>query len=1167
MIHRMRKLLVWVHAACMVVTMTGAYSGLATAGPPISDDFNPATPSPNPAPTWEFYDPYNTTTGNDPSESTRTFDGTNALIRIPAGLSHDLWVSPYNQAPRLLQTIDDANFPSQGIEVKFESTPSTQAQMQGIIVQQTNNTLLRFDVFHDGTSPRLFVAYINGSANTVYLNAPLQTSPPYRRVLRSGSQWTYRYSYDGNSWTDAITFTRALTVTKVGIFAGTSGSNPPFTASADYFMNRDAPIPDSDVWAPPPPVITSWYGDSLSFGQLGNPQKWVNILGSVQSDTNAISLTYSLNGGPSQALAIGPDGTQQVGVGGRLVWPGDFNIEIDHDVLNIGPNTVVIRATDSRGQVATKTVTTNYTAGQTWPMPYTADWRTIANTQEVENIAQIVDGLWTLTSQGIRTVQTGYDRTIAIGDETWLTDYEVVVPITLHSNFSGVGFAIGWQGHEDSGSGSPRTQWPLQAIAWLRGPSQASELDIMTYGGLTGWEVIQAKTAPFVTNLETPYLLKTRSESLAGGMSRVYAKFWRQGSVEPTLWTLSADVPKRNGSVLLVAFNGDVTFGNVVITPITSAATPPTITMQPANQTVAVGQTATFSVAASGSTPLAYQWQRNGANIAGATSVSYTTPATVAADNGAVFRCIVSNAAGSATSNAATLTVTTSTASILSDDFNPATTEPNPTWNFYDPYSGASGQSTLTYNGTNALIGIPAGLTHDLWVTPNNKAPRLLQSAPNTDFGIEAKFESTPSAQYQMQGIIVQQTNDIFLRFDTYHNGASPHLFVAYINGANNTVYSHVALSSIPRYRRVIRSGNQWTYRYSSDGTTWTNAVTFTQALTVSAVGVFAGTNTPNPAFIGNIDYFTNLAAPIVDNDSPNQATPPTITMQPANQTVAVGQTATFSVAASGSTPLAYQWQRNGANIAGATSVSYTTPATVAADNGAVFRCIVSNAAGSATSNAATLTVTTSTASILSDDFNPATTEPNPTWNFYDPYSGASGQSTLTYNGTNALIGIPAGLTHDLWVTPNNKAPRLLQSAPNTDFGIEAKFESTPSAQYQMQGIIVQQTNDIFLRFDTYHNGASPHLFVAYINGANNTVYSHVALSSIPRYRRVIRSGNQWTYRYSSDGTTWTNAVTFTQALTVSAVGVFAGTNTPNPAFIGNIDYFTNLAAPIVDND
>ena len=89
-----------------------------------------------------------------------------------------------------------------------------------------------------------------------------------------------------------------------------------------------------------------------------------------------------------------------------------------------------------------------------------------------------------------------------------------------------------------------------------------------------------------------------------------------------------------------------------------------------------------------------------------------------------------------------------------------------------------------------------------------------------------------------------------------------------------------------------------------------------------------------------------------------NSTTAPQITAQPANQSVSVGQTATFSVVATGSAPLQYQWRKGGSAIAGATASSYTTPATVIGDNGSSFTVIVSNAAGGMTSNAATLTVT-----------------------------------------------------------------------------------------------------------------------------------------------------------------------------------------------------------------
>ena len=83
----------------------------------------------------------------------------------------------------------------------------------------------------------------------------------------------------------------------------------------------------------------------------------------------------------------------------------------------------------------------------------------------------------------------------------------------------------------------------------------------------------------------------------------------------------------------------------------------PMITLQPANQTVTVGQAVTFTVAATGTAPLTYQWQRNGVAIAGATATAFSLATTALGDSGATFRAVVSNVAGSATSNNATLTV------------------------------------------------------------------------------------------------------------------------------------------------------------------------------------------------------------------------------------------------------------------------------------------------------------------------------------------------------------------------------------------------------------------------------------------------------------------------------------------------------------------------------
>src|SRR5437870_12534811 len=96
------------------------------------------------------------------------------------------------------------------------------------------------------------------------------------------------------------------------------------------------------------------------------------------------------------------------------------------------------------------------------------------------------------------------------------------------------------------------------------------------------------------------------------------------------------------------------------------AATAPSITIQPVAISVTAGQSASFSVAATGAAPLNYQWKKNGVAIGGATASSYSTPATTSADNGARFTVVVSNTAANATSNVATLSVNATNPGTLS---------------------------------------------------------------------------------------------------------------------------------------------------------------------------------------------------------------------------------------------------------------------------------------------------------------------------------------------------------------------------------------------------------------------------------------------------------------------------------------------------------------------
>ena len=329
-------------------------------------------------------------------------------------------------------------------------------------------------------------------------------------------------------------------------------------------------------------------------------------------------------------------------------------------------------------------------------------------------------------------------------------------------------------------------------------------------------------------------------------------------------YTTPATTMADNGALFAVAASNSM--GNMISGPaaltVTAAPVAPSISAQPVSQTTTAGQAATFTVTATGTAPLTYQWNKNGAVIAGATSASYTTPATAAGDNGAAFTVTVSNSVSTLTSSAATLTV------------SPA----------------------------NSFVISAAPTSFSFAATVNGTAPSLQTVV----------FVATP---------------------------ATPLPF-------------------------TLAADQPWITMTANSGTTKA-----TLQFGVNPAGLVAGSYTGHviatPSGAGN----PRLSVPVtlvVSPASPALAITPAITAQPISQTVPAGQTASFSVTATGTAPLRYQWSKNGAAISGATSASYTTPATAAGDNGAAFTVTVSNSVSTLTSSAATLTVSPANSFVIS---------------------------------------------------------------------------------------------------------------------------------------------------------------------------------------------------------
>ncbi|HYV25105.1 MAG TPA: PQQ-dependent sugar dehydrogenase [Pyrinomonadaceae bacterium] len=179
-------------------------------------------------------------------------------------------------------------------------------------------------------------------------------------------------------------------------------------------------------------------------------------------------------------------------------------------------------------------------------------------------------------------------------------------------------------------------------------------------------------------------------------------------------------------------------------------------------------------------------------------------------------------------------------------------------------------------------------------------------------------------------------------------------LFRVQFNGTAPNITTHPS-------NQTVLQGQPVTFTVAANGTApfayqW-------QRNQVNINGATSPNYTINPAtFADDQAKFRCVVTNAFGNATSNEATltvnaPPTISTHPSDQTVTQGQPVTFTVSATGSAPFTYQWQRNQANIGGATAASYTINATVASDNGAKFRCVVTNGFGNATSNEATLTV------------------------------------------------------------------------------------------------------------------------------------------------------------------------------------------------------------------
>jgi hypothetical protein len=360
---------------------------------------------------------------------------------------------------------------------------------------------------------------------------------------------------------------------------------------------------------------------------------------------------------------------------------------------------------------------------------------------------------------------------------------------------------------------------------------------------------------------------------------------------------------------------GDTTvlIDNVAILRI-QPTTPPFITQQPSGSVVEVADPVSLAVTAIGGLPLSYQWRKGGSLITGATNSTFSITSATELDEGD-YTVVVTNAYGAVTSVVARVIVFEPILGLFNTGVdNSGNTLPDST---IDPHY------TLTVN--------PDVASTDAIVQTSIPGAWLANSATSKWIGPQASTSAGTVGRYTYRTTIDLTGRDpstvlIFGRWATDNLGID-----IQVNGVSTTNANTAQFASYTRF-----------------------------ALSSTNATFVAGPNT--------IDFIVENAAPPgftglrVEIDQSNVSIPPgtapTITRHPTptNQTVAVGDSVSFSGAASGSAPLSYQWRKNGVALTGQTNATLVLTNLTAADSGD-YTLAVSNVGGTAVSDPATVCV------------------------------------------------------------------------------------------------------------------------------------------------------------------------------------------------------------------
>lgn len=464
------------------------------------------------------------------------------------------------------------------------------------------------------------------------------------------------------------------------------------------------------------------------------------------------------------------------------------------------------------------------------------------------------------------------------------------------------------------------------------------------------------------------------------------------GATRQSVW-LNDVQPTDAGNYALVVANafGAVTSRVAVLT----VDVPPTITGQPQSQTVLVSNGVSFAVSAAGTAPLSCQWYFNGAplsdngRISGSTTTNLLISNAQTSDAGS-YTVIVSNPFGSVTSTGATLTVweppqilaqpqpqLLTTGMVVNLSVNATGTAPlSYQWIFngtaLTDSSRITGSTTATLSISNAQLGDSG----NYWVLITNVGGAAVSSIAAVNVLVPPAITSQPTSQTLVQGSTAT--------FNAAAAGSAPLSYRWFFNGA------------------PLTDGGQ----FSGSGT---------PSMSISNV---QSTNAGSYALVVTNPVGTATSAAAVLT----VLAPPTIVQQPAYLSAQLSARTMFSVTATGTAPLSYQWSFNGLNLFGATNstLALTNLQVSQAGNYAVT---ITNAVGSIVSSNAMLTVTLPPPGVpFISSFSSASAYPGVTLTIlgtnFSPiagsnlvYFGAAQTAVLSASVTNLSVNVPVGAT------------------------------------------------------------------------------------------------------------------------------------------------------------